>query len=255
MRASASSRCASTAATSSMRCWRARPPTRAGLKVGDEIVSVDGAPVSPDPLVPRQGRPARSPSPSAARPRAPTGDAARSTWSSIAPLRAFREATRASARVIEREGRRIGYVHVWASVGDKSARPCTMPWRSWASTIRQAGPERQGPTPLDAAPLDGLIVDMRGKIGGTGSNAGRYLDLLDPRGPLVRSRDKSRTCAGRRSCGTHGGPDRPAYAQHRGAVRPCLQARAAGPADRHPHGRCGQRRQRPLPCRAATCSI
>ena len=32
---------------------------------------------------------------------------------------------------------------------------------------------------------------MRGKIGGTASNAGRYLDLLDPRGPLLGSRDKS----------------------------------------------------------------
>ncbi len=42
------------------------------------------------------------------------------------------------------------------------------------------------------APLDGLIVDMRGKIGGTGSTATRYLDLLDPRGPLMGSRDKSK---------------------------------------------------------------
>src|SRR5262249_22291034 len=33
-------------------------------------------------------------------------------------------------------------------------------------------------------------VDMRGKIGGTGGNAGRYLDVLDPRGPLVDTRDK-----------------------------------------------------------------
>ena len=40
---------------------------------------------------------------------------------SIAPLHAFREATGASARVIERDGRRIGYVHVWASVGEDSS--------------------------------------------------------------------------------------------------------------------------------------
>ncbi len=31
---------------------------------------------------------------------------------------------------------------------------------------------------------------MRGKIGGTGTTAGRYLDLIDPRGPRVRSRNK-----------------------------------------------------------------
>ena len=28
----------------------------------------------------------------------------------------------ASARVIERDGRRIGYVHVWASVGEESGK-------------------------------------------------------------------------------------------------------------------------------------
>ena len=43
---------------------------------------------------------------------------------------------------------------------------------------------------LVTAPLDALIIDMRGKIGGTGTTAARYLDLIDPRGPRVRSRNK-----------------------------------------------------------------
>jgi carboxyl-terminal processing protease len=40
------------------------------------------------------------------------------------------------------------------------------------------------------APLDALIMDMRGKIGGKGTTAAHYLDLIDPRGPRVRSRNK-----------------------------------------------------------------
>ncbi len=61
----------------------------------------------------------RSPSRSAVREGGPT-ETLRIKVMSIAPLHAFREATRASARVIERDGRRIGYVHVWASVGEES---------------------------------------------------------------------------------------------------------------------------------------
>jgi carboxyl-terminal processing protease len=113
---------------------------------------------------------------------------------SIAPLYAFGQATRASARIVERNGRRIGYVHVWASVGEESAQALsgalsilglTSPDKVGAvffpkGYMRAPQPERRG--------LDGLIIDMRGKIGGTGSNAGRYLDILDARGPAVRSR-------------------------------------------------------------------
>jgi carboxyl-terminal processing protease len=43
---------------------------------------------------------------------------------------------------------------------------------------------------LVTAPLDALIIDMRGKIGGTGITAARYLDVIDSRGPRVRSLNK-----------------------------------------------------------------
>ena len=132
---------------------------------------------------------------------------------SIAPLHAFREATRASARVIERDGRRIGYVHVWASVGEESGTALqnalsSLGINEWSS--RSKGDKNRPP------PLDGLIVDMRGKIGGTASNAKRYLDLLDPRGPLLGSRDKSQPS---RAATALRGPNRRShqspYAQHR----------------------------------------
>ena len=104
-------------------------------------------------------------------------------------------ATRASARVIERDGRRIGYVHVWASVGEESASALSNalhalglpPPSLFGSGRGRRSREEQPPR------LDGLIVDMRGRIGGTGTNAGRYLDILDARGPLVRSRNKQKS--------------------------------------------------------------
>jgi carboxyl-terminal processing protease len=172
------------------------PAARAGLKAGDEILEVDGAAYHP--IRSFRGRIGHRVALTIRRIR----DGAPETLSvpvmSIAPLHAFREATRASARVIERDGRRIGYVHVWASVGEESAQ-------ALADALRKLGvtpPNMQGTVfypkgfakdsaqPPQRRGLDGLIIDMRGKIGGTGSNAGRYLDILDARGPFVRSRDK-----------------------------------------------------------------
>jgi C-terminal processing protease CtpA/Prc len=93
-------------------------------------------------------------------------------------------------------------VHVWASVGDGSVQALSDALeklgvkRGVARSPDEAGSDGKqgypgGRPAAPARPIDGLIVDMRGRIGGTGSNAGRYLDLLDPRGPRVRSRNAS----------------------------------------------------------------
>jgi len=171
------------------------PAERAGLKVGDEILAVDGAPYHP--IRSFRGKVGHRADIAIRR----TQDGATETLAvpvmTIAPLHAFREATRASARVIERDGRRIGYVHVWASVGDDSANAlrdalekvgAKPPGRQSLIFHPKTSDRRSGesPNPL----LDGLVIDMRGKIGGTGSNAGRYLDILDARGPRMRSRNK-----------------------------------------------------------------
>jgi carboxyl-terminal processing protease len=168
------------------------PAARAGLKVGDEILAVDGAPYHPiRSFRTKVGQ-------RAAVTVRGTKDGAPTTLSipvmTIAPLHAFREATRASARIIERDGRRIGYVHVWASVGEGSASALSGALGTLGVTppnvafgrISPKGSDRSAESPK----LDALVIDMRGKIGGTGSNAGRYLDILDARGPLVRSRNK-----------------------------------------------------------------
>lgn len=162
------------------------PAERAGMKIGDEIAGVDDAPYHP--VRSFRGKIGSIARIAVRRER----DGPLVTLSvrvmTIAPLHAFREATLASARIIERDGRRIGYVHVWASVGDESSgalQAALARLGAGASTYysREDKEKRK--------PLDGLIVDMRGKIGGTATTAGRYLDVLDPRGPLWNSRERS----------------------------------------------------------------
>ena len=75
-------------------------------------------PLSSHPLLPRQGRPGGRLSRSDAREGGPI-EVLRVEVMQGRTAAAFREATAASARVIDRDGRRIGYVHVWASVGER----------------------------------------------------------------------------------------------------------------------------------------
>jgi carboxyl-terminal processing protease len=160
------------------------PAARAGLEVGDELVSVDGAPYHP--IRSFRGRVGQEAAVAIRRTEGGPVETLAIKVMAIAPLHAFREATRASARVIEWDGRRIGYVHVWASVGGESHDALQGALSSLGVNAWSSRRDKKQPPPLD-----GLIVDMRGKIGGTATNAGRYLDLLDPRGPLLGSRDTS----------------------------------------------------------------
>ncbi len=163
------------------------PAERAGLKVGDEIVNIDGAPFHP--IRSFRGRIGQEAALTIRRTRDGPIEALRIDVVRIAPLRLFNEATLASARVIERDGRRIGYVHVWASFGDQSTQSLKA---ALAKLNVEGGVARAAKSEAGdgAAPLDALIIDMRGKIGGTGTTAARYLDVIDPRGPRVRSRNK-----------------------------------------------------------------
>jgi carboxyl-terminal processing protease len=163
------------------------PAERAGLKVGDEILSVDAAPYHPirsfrgkvgDQAVIRLKHAADA---------APQDVVVEVV--SIAPLQAFRDATVASARVLERDGRRIGYVHVWASVGERSTDALKEALEAIGGEKEHENREQKGEAPTPPA-LDGVVIDMRGKIGGTGQNAARYLEVIDPRGPLMRARNK-----------------------------------------------------------------
>jgi carboxyl-terminal processing protease len=164
------------------------PAERAGLKVGDEILAVDGAAYHPI----RSFRGKIGHRAGVAIRRTPSGPSETLSIEvvSVAPLHAFREATRASERVIERDGRRIGHVRVWASVGEESATALTDALQRLGAVAPPFSHHKRSGDRSEPPRLDGLVIDMRGRIGGTGGNAGRYLDILDARGPLVRSRGK-----------------------------------------------------------------
>lgn len=168
------------------------PADRAGLKAGDEILSVDRAAYHP--VRSFRGKVGHEVDVAVRRVRDGPVETLRIPVMSIAPLHAFREATRASTRVIERDGRHIGYVHVWASVGDESGDAlrdalAKLGVNEWPA--RSKGGKGEAGRRSGSGPVDGVIIDMRGKIGGTASTATRYLDLIDPRGPLLGSRNKS----------------------------------------------------------------
>jgi len=169
------------------------PAERAGIKVGDEVVNVDGAPFHP--IRSFRGRIGQQATLAIRRTNGGPTEMVRCDVVRIAPLRLFNDATLASARVIERDGRRIGYVRVWASFRDQSVQTLKAALAKLNVEDGVARPAKSEASDQDSradalAPLDALIIDMRGKIGGTGVTAARYLDLLDPRGPRVRSLNK-----------------------------------------------------------------
>ncbi len=84
---------------------------RAGLQIGDEIVAVDGKPYQP--IAPFNDRAGQSVTVSIRRTAdaAPVDIAVPVVW--IQPNASLREAIRSSARTIERDGPRIGYLRVW----------------------------------------------------------------------------------------------------------------------------------------------
>ena len=163
------------------------PAERAGLKVGDEILKVDAAPYHP--IISFRGKVGDKVIISLKHSAEAAPQDVAVDVVSIAPLQAFRDATIASARIFERDAHRIGYVHVWASVGEKSTDALKEALETISGEKEHENREHKSDAGAPPA-LDGVIFDMRGKIGGTGQNAARYLEVIDPRGPLMRSRNK-----------------------------------------------------------------
>jgi carboxyl-terminal processing protease len=119
------------------------PAARAGLRRGDRVTTADGAPFDPHGAFAPDGAPARL---SVRR-----GDAAfEVTVTPVLgnPHRAFVEATGASVRTIERDGRRFGVLRLWVGT-----HPETL------ATLERAVRET-------FADHDGLILDLRGGYGG-----------------------------------------------------------------------------------------
>ncbi len=148
------------------------PAARAGLRRGDEILALDGLRPERSPRLDWRSDDAALPDPPLHRIlcregelvevrlcRAP-GQVAR------AAIRAGRyggvEAARASVSLIESEGRRVGYVHLWYV---QEREPSRLLARALAGELREA---------------EALVLDLRGR-GGMASEVERILRLFGPR--------------------------------------------------------------------------
>jgi carboxyl-terminal processing protease len=132
--------------------YHGSPADRAGLRAGDEILTVDGKRYEPiDSFKGKTGRDAavqirRKPDESPITFEVPVV--------SIEPNDMFRNAIRNSARVFERDGRRIGYVRLWSYA---------------ARGVEQVLTELLSTQPLKDT--DGLVLDLRSRWGGAPADA------------------------------------------------------------------------------------
>jgi carboxyl-terminal processing protease len=137
------------------------PGDEGGLEVGDEIVSVDGAPFEPvDSFRHKTGRKVEI---VVRRERGGPEIALRLTPEQIRPAKAFETAIREGARIIEAGGRRIGYIRVWSYAGHR---------------YQDILEEELATGKLKDA--DALVWDLRDGWGGARPH---YLDLFNGRGP------------------------------------------------------------------------
>jgi carboxyl-terminal processing protease len=159
------------------------PADRAGVRVGDEIVSVGSEAYTPvEAFRGKAGETVRI----GVR-RAAGGEVAQIPIEAtrIVPGQAFREAMLASARVIEAGAQRIGYVHVWAVRGDEIVTAFN------EAVDKLAGGEGRRQGGARRTPLTHLIVDLRGKIGGDTTAVRGFMSRLAPQGPQVTPKGAS----------------------------------------------------------------
>lgn len=136
---------------------------KAGLLLGDEIVSADGAPFKP--VESFRGKVGKSVTLEIRR----TADGAAQKVSvepqRIEPDDAFEDALKDSARIIEANGRRIGYVHVWSYAGEN--------YQNLLEEVLSSGKLKDA---------DALIWDLRDGWGGASP---RFLNVFNPFGPTL----------------------------------------------------------------------
>jgi carboxyl-terminal processing protease len=138
------------------------PADKAGLKFGDEVLSVDGQVYSP--VSAFRGKIGATVDIEIRRTRDAKPERYAIAVIPIVPSVAFTDAMKTSARVIERDGQRIGYVRVW-SINDARG------FRAALAALDFNGED-------GGKALDGLIVDLRGRVGGNIGTADRMLDFL-----------------------------------------------------------------------------
>jgi carboxyl-terminal processing protease len=147
------------------------PADKAGLKFGDEVLSVDGK--SYTPIAAFRGKIGSSAELAIRRTRDGEILRYRVPVVPVHPSAAFSDATKTSARVIEKNGRRIGYIHIWSMKESHTFRAAL----ASIDPHFAAANRRARPADTEKA-LDALVVDMRGRVGGNMRAAGEVLDAL-----------------------------------------------------------------------------
>lgn len=142
----------------------ASPAAQAGLKVGDRLLNVDGSPYQPiRSFAGKAGQKVmlliqRSPNPNSQKEITITPQMLDATTM-------FLKAQQASTQVIERQGKKIGYVHIWSYAGDKYQQQLELDLIY--GRLKDA---------------DGLVLDLREGWGGASPN---YLNIYTAKGPNV----------------------------------------------------------------------
>ncbi len=144
------------------------PADKAGLLAGDEIIDADGKPFEPvgsfrgkvgEPVALKVRRAADGPSMEMTV-----------TPQRIEPGDAFENALTNSARIIEANGKRIGYVRVWSYAGNQ--------YQGALEELLSKGKLKDA---------DALIWDLRDGWGGAHP---RYLNVFNPYGPTLKLTDR-----------------------------------------------------------------
>ena len=139
------------------------PASRAGLERGDEVLSVDGAPYRA--IGSFHDKAGKTVAIAIRRSVGAEPKTLTVTPEEIRPAQAYLDAMRNSARVIEKDGVKIGYIHVWSYAGDQY----------------QELLEKELNTGALAA-ADALVWDLRDGWGGAQLS---YLDTFDRQGPTM----------------------------------------------------------------------
>lgn len=145
------------------------PAAKAGLQVGDELLAVDGKPYQA--VASFTARVNQEVTVQVRRtPDGPVQDVV-VVPEQIRPNEAFLKAMQESARLLEADGVKIGYIHVWSYAGTQYQR--LLEHEISAGRLKEA---------------EALVFDLRDGWGGAQPS---YLDLFSPLGPTVIMRDRN----------------------------------------------------------------
>jgi carboxyl-terminal processing protease len=128
------------------------PADRAGILVGDEVMTIDGAPYHE--ITSFRGKVGRTVEVRLRRRLGAEPMTVKVNVEFLKPLPMFEKAIADSASIVERDGRKIGYIRLWTLAAPRSM-----------SNVAEALAEGK------LRDVDGLVLDLRGRWGGGSSDA------------------------------------------------------------------------------------